>query len=133
MSHPFETELDVRFRDLDAFGHVNNAVYATYCETARARFLREAVGETFAEPNQVVAHLELDFEAPLAHADADRVRVGVCVREIGGSSVRLGYELRDGHRTVATAETVQVLVDPETGAPRPVPDEWRDALAGYRC
>jgi acyl-CoA thioester hydrolase len=130
-SHPFETALDVRFRDLDAFGHVNNAVYATYCETARARFLREAVGETFSEPNQVVARLELDFEAPLA--GADRVRVGVCVREVGESSVRLGYELRDDGRTVATGETVQVLVDPETGEPRPVPEAWRDALAGYRC
>jgi len=57
----YETEIDVRYSDLDSLGHVNNAVYATYLELARVRYLQDAFDAPAEEPDFVVAHLELDF------------------------------------------------------------------------
>lgn len=122
----FRTAVQVRFRDLDAFGHVNNAVFATYCEVARTRFLRDRMGVDLSSAGVVVAHLEVDFQAPVT--DAETVTVDLTVAGVSRSSFTLEYDLRVGGDRVATAETVQVAVDPETGGTRPIPDAWRRAL-----
>jgi acyl-CoA thioester hydrolase len=127
--YAFETTVQVRFRDLDAFGHVNNAVYATYCETARTTYLQRAVGVDLSTVGLVVAHLSVDFRAPID--DTEAVTVGLDVTSLGRTSFTIGYDLRVGDDLVATAETVQVAVDPETRSSRPVPDEWRRTLAAH--
>jgi acyl-CoA thioester hydrolase len=121
----YETEIDVRFRDFDSLGHVNNAVYATYFELARLRYLRDAFDAPELEPNFVVARLEVDFRAPITEATA--VSVGMGVVDVGETSFRLVYEVRSGETVSARGETVQVTVD-EDGSPAPVPDGWRSRL-----
>jgi acyl-CoA thioester hydrolase len=123
----YRTAVQVRFRDIDAFGHVNNAVFATYCEVARTRFLRDRMGVDLSSAGVVVAHLEVDFRAPVT--DAETVTVALNVSDVGRSSFTLSYDLRAEGDRVATAETVQVAVDPETGGTRPIPDAWRRVLA----
>lgn len=124
-SFDYERRIDVRYRDLDSMGHVNHAVYASYCEQARIEFLREAVGLAGADPEMVVARLELDYERPIEFGDEVTVAVGVGDR--GRTSFGLRYEIRvDGERA-ATAETTQVVVDGD-GRPRAIPDGWRDVL-----
>jgi len=127
----FETDVAVRYRDLDTYGHVNNAVYVTYCETARVAFLRELFDRTFddLEHGFVVAHVEVDYRRPIG--DVESVAVRVAVDHVGTTSFTTSYELLVDDETVATAETVQVVVDPDTRETRPVPDEWREVFARY--
>ncbi|MXV64283.1 acyl-CoA thioesterase [Natronorubrum sp. JWXQ-INN-674] len=113
----------VRLRDIDFMGHVNNAVYATFLEEARETYFRDVLGVSLVDVGTVLANLEIDYVRPI-DADAD-VTVGVRVPELGTSSLPMEYEIRaDGDRA-ATARTVQVLVDRETGESRPIPEEWR--------
>ena len=127
---PFETTVAVRYRDLDPMGHVNNAVYATYLETARTEFLREVLDIDVAEAGGVVvASLSVEFHAPLTGTGP--VTAFVWVPEIGETSCTFAYELRRDGRRVADGETTLVTLD-ETGEPASLPDEIRAALAEYR-
>lgn len=123
--HTFETPVQVRFRDLDALGHVNNAVYATYLEAARVRYFREEYGLGFRDLGFVVARLELDYRAPIT--DTDEVVVSIGVADVGETSFTLAYEIRDDDTVAATAETVIVCLD-DGGSPSPIPEEWRSKL-----
>jgi len=125
----YETEMPVRFRDIDAVGHVNNAVYATYLEQARIEYIEAVMGTEVVESGSVIVHLDIDYERSIEHG-AD-VTVGVRVPEIGGSSIPMEYEIRADGATAATGSTVMVTVDPETGSARPLPDRWRDRIAAH--
>jgi acyl-CoA thioester hydrolase len=127
----FEIDVAVRYRDLDTYGHVNNAVYLTYCETARVEFLRELFDRSFDDLDVgfVVAHAEIDYRQSIG--DVERVPVRIGVEHVGTTSFTLSYDLRVDGETAATAESVQVVVDQETRAAEPVPDRWREAFAAY--
>jgi acyl-CoA thioester hydrolase len=57
----YTTDIEVRYRDLDTMGHVNNAVYATYLEQARMDYFRDLLGLTMDDVQGVIAHLEIDY------------------------------------------------------------------------
>ena len=124
----YETEIEVRYSDLDTFGHVNNAVYATYLELARVRYLQEEFDASAEEPNFVVAHLELDFLKPVA--ELTTVTVGVGVEDVGRTSFDLTYEVESDGSLAARGESTQVTVD-GSGDPTPVPEEWRAVLEAH--
>lgn len=124
-----ETAIPVRFRDVDAAGHVNNAVYATYLEQARVEYTEAVIGTETVGFEKVIAHLELDYERSVEHG-AD-VTVGVRVPEVGTSSIPMEYEIRADGATAATGSTVMVTVDPETGGARPLPEGWRERIAAH--
>ena len=126
----YETELGVRFRDVDAMGHVNNAVYATYLEQARVDYYADVLGVGLDDIDTVLVNLEIDYRSEIALDDEVTVAMGV--RDIGESSVTAAYEVRVGERVAATAETVQVYVDPEEGGSRPLPEAWVDRMEAYR-
>ena len=118
--------LELRFRDVDAFGHVYHAEYLTFLDTLRARWFA-AVGVD--DPEQyVVARVEIDYLCSLVLAD-DRVRATFDVERVGTSSITLREVVltADG-REVARTRVVVVLRDPATGASRPVRDRERAAL-----
>ena len=124
-----ETDIQVRFRDIDSMDHVNNAVYATYLEQARAAFYDKVFGEPLTDVDSVLATLTIDYRAPIELGD--RVTVSVAVTELGRSTIPMEYEitLEDG-TVAATAETVQVAFDREEGTSRPIPEAWRRAIEG---
>ncbi|WP_129115605.1 acyl-CoA thioesterase [Halegenticoccus tardaugens] len=124
----YEVPIRVRFRDLDPMGHVNNAVYASYCEQARISYFSDVLDLDPATPGMVLAHLELDYERAVTF-DED-LAVSVRVPRLGTSSFPTEHEVRVGDELAATAETTQVVVDDE-GAPRPIPDEWRERIADF--
>lgn len=124
--YDYEVELEVRLRDIDFMGHVNNATYATYLEQAREAFFRDALGVSLVDTGTVLVNLEIDYVRPIA-ADSD-VTVAVDVPELGDSSLPLEYEIRADGRRAATASTVQVVRDPDTGDSVPLPDEWRSRI-----
>ncbi|UPV76751.1 acyl-CoA thioesterase (plasmid) [Halorussus limi] len=127
--YEYATELDVRFRDLDAMGHVNNAVYATYLEQARADYYADVVDIPLPEADTVLVNLSIAYRRPVT-AD-ETVAVALGVGDLGESSIPMEYEIRTGDGVAATAETVQVVFDRETGESRSIPQEWRDRITRY--
>ncbi|RDI72958.1 acyl-CoA thioesterase [Halopelagius longus] len=123
---PYRAEVDVRFQDLDAVGHVNNAVYATYCEQARVDFFEDVIGLRSTDLNIVLASLQLQYRKPIEGTGT--VSVELDVPEVGNSSFTMAYELTYEGEVVATGESVQVVVDPETRESVRVPDSWREAV-----
>uniref|UniRef100_A0A8A2VKG4 Acyl-CoA thioesterase n=1 Tax=Haloterrigena alkaliphila TaxID=2816475 RepID=A0A8A2VKG4_9EURY len=129
-SDAYDVEIDVRLRDVDFMGHVNNAVYATYLEEAREAYFQDVVGVSMTDVGTVLATLEIDYARPI-EAD-ETVTVALTVSELGTSSLHLEYVVRADGERAATARTVQVLVDRETGESRPIPDEWRARIDAAR-
>jgi acyl-CoA thioester hydrolase len=125
---PFETTVSVRYRDLDPMGHVNNAVYASYLESARNDFFRDVLGEELADTDAVLASLSLDFAAPIR--SGDDVTVAVWIPEVGETSCTFAYEVRANGDRAATGETVLVTLD-DAGEPIPLPERLRTTAADY--
>ena len=114
----------VRFRDVDALGHVNNAVFLTYLEEARIAFLVPLGAEV---SNMILARVEIDFRAPLRMGD--EIEIGVRTANLGTKSFELEYEMRSGDAIAAEAKTVLVSFDYESGRSIELPESWREALA----
>jgi acyl-CoA thioester hydrolase len=128
----FSTTLEVIWRDLDALGHVNNAVYFTYLEYARMKYLQE-LGLAFRDPRDVgiiLAEAACTYHSPLSLGE--RVTVWVRVSEMRHSSFIFEYRMEGGDgRLAATGRTVQVCYDYAAGRSVPIPDRWRAAITAY--
>ena len=118
----------VRFRDLDPMGHVNNAVFLTYIESARVAFLRHlGAATTLDEMSIIVARIEIDFRAPVGFGED--VEIAVRASRFGGKSFDLEHELRVGDTVVAEVKTVLVTYDYAKHEPVEIPGDWREKLA----
>ena len=122
--------LKVRFRDLDALNHVNNAVYLTYLEETRIAMM-DAIGVSrlmTREKSWILARSEIDYRLPAVMGDV--LRIEVHPGEIRNSSFDLRYRIvRDADgRLIAEARSVQVCYDYVHGHPTRVPNEWRERL-----
>jgi acyl-CoA thioester hydrolase len=111
----YRHRLTVRFRDCDAMGHVNHAVYFTYLEQCRLTFWREVTGTPSPHTRVIIARAECDYRAP-AHF-GDELEVRLRVGTIGRSSFTLEYEIAYAatDRQVATGTTVMVSYDYDAG------------------
>ena len=131
MSH-FIHRLEVRFRDCDAMGHTNNAVYLTYLEQTRFAHWRALWGFGTPQlppgrPGVILARVECDYKRQTKYGDVLEIRLTVA--EIGRSSFRYEYQIVDEEgRTVLTANTVQVMYDYTAEKPVPIPDDIRQLL-----
>ena len=116
MSFTWLTEERVRFRDCDAMGHVNNAVYSTYLEQARIAILGGL--ETY-----ILARVEIDFRAELRAGEDLEVR-SRCAR-VGTKSFDLEHQIWVGERLVAEAKSVLVGYDYTVGTSVPLTENHR--------
>lgn len=128
----FSTSLDVRWRDLDALSHVNNAVYFTYLEHARVNYLRH-LGLAGDDPSRIgiiMAEAQCSYRSPLRLGE--HVTVHVRVAELRNSSFSFEYEITgaDG-RLAATAATVQVCYDYDAARPVRIPPAWRQTITAF--
>jgi acyl-CoA thioester hydrolase len=123
-----EERIRIRWRDVDNYGHVNNAVYLTYLEEARDEWLERALGPDGDLWDYVVARVAIDFKRELTQAD-DVLLARCGLGSLGRASVHTREELvtRDGE-VAAEAESVLVARDRETGRSRPLRDDERGAL-----
>jgi acyl-CoA thioester hydrolase len=118
----------VRFRDLDPMGHVNNAVFLTYIESARVAFLRQlGAAPTLEDMTIIVARIEIDFRAPVRLGD--EVEITARVSRFGDKSFDLDHELLVDGKVVAEAKSVLVTYDYGKREAVPIPDDWREKLA----
>jgi acyl-CoA thioester hydrolase len=126
------TRLEVRLGDLDPFGHVNNAVIATYVEQGRVLYLRDVLG-TGVDPVSmpfILARLEIDYLSQVMFSDA--VEVGSRVDWIGRTSIGMSHLLvnQDG-RELARSDAVLVAFDYSIEKPMPVTDTWRATMVAH--
>ncbi|CAN1497959.1 FcbC Predicted thioesterase [Candidatus Nanopelagicaceae bacterium] len=118
----YQSKQYVRWGDLDAFGHVNNATYLIYAQEARFAWSKML--------EMVVARAEVDFIAPIYTGDI-YIDVEIWVHKIGNSSFALTYEMKNGDELVARVKTVQVTVSMDTKKSRPINDAEREFLTKY--
>jgi len=118
----FQGKQYVRWGDLDAFGHVNNATYLTYAQEARFEWSKML--------EMVVARAEVDFIAPIYDGDIF-IDVAIWVNKIGNSSFGLTYEMKNGDQLLAVVKTVQVTISMDTKKSRPLKDAEREFLNKY--
>ena len=115
----FQSKQYVRWGDLDAFGHVNNATYLIYAQEARYAWSKMI--------EMVVARAEVDFIAPIYTGDF-YLDIEIWVNKIGTSSFGVTYEMKNGDELVAVVKTVQVTVSMDTKKSRPLNDAERELL-----
>ncbi len=128
---PFSVRFPVRFRDVDMLGHVNNAVYFTYMETARTEYWMHVFGVDSLEGiSFIVAHAECDFK--IAAKLGDELEVSIRTSEIRNSSFVWDYEIRNAGTgdLFASGRTIQVYFDYDTQKSMPVPPDVRARLQG---
>lgn len=130
---PFEVTIEVAFRDIDAFGHVNNAVFFSYMEYARVKFAIELFeGTGLAEDSLLDIPLIL-VEATCTYRSPalldEKLKLGVGVSRFGSSSFDLIYRFsgEDG-RLVATGKTIQVMYDYSLGRAFPIPETIKNKV-----
>ncbi len=124
MNH--ETRIKIRWRDMDAYGHVNNAVYLNYLEECRDRLVEDLFGQVAWD--FVLVHVGIDYRRQLTQSDGE-VIAGCAVTSFGRSSVRTTEEIRLADGTiVAEAESVIVPREHDTPASRPLTARERDVL-----
>ena len=123
-----EKQIEIRWRDQDAYGHVNNAVYLTYLEEVRDEWLERALGDSGDAWGYVTARVAIDFRRELTQDD-EAVVARLWLTRIGTSSVTTREEIVTvGGELAAEAEAVLVARDTETGRSRPLSDVERAAL-----
>jgi acyl-CoA thioester hydrolase len=125
--YPFSCPIQVRWRDLDAFGHVNNATFASYLEMARTEAWIELFGgRDVLEIPFFVKRLEIDYRRPLGIEG--NVRVWLRIGEIRGASFVFEYVVEAGGEVAAEATTRLACVDKSTGRPVPIDPDVRKTL-----
>ncbi len=125
----FTHRASVVFRDVDALGHVNNAVYLTYLETARLAYWAAVTGNrSLEELNVILARVEVDFRSPAFHGEL--LDVGVKTTALKRSSFGMAFRIvaADSGRLVADAHKVLVCYDYATRRPVPIAEPVRAAL-----
>ena len=123
----------VRWDDIDAFGHVNNAKYLIFAQEARFQwsyyeFIKR--NETPSIVEMVVARAEVDFIAPI-YEGGSFVDVYIWVESVGTSSFTLNYEISSHGVLHARIKSVQVAISMETKKSRPLTDTEREFLKEY--
>jgi acyl-CoA thioester hydrolase len=124
----YRHRLAVRFRDCDAMGHVNHAVYFTYLEQCRLTFWRELTGGPTPHTRVIVARAECDYRAP-AHF-GDELEIRLSIGDLGRTSFGLIYEIVNAatDQKLADGKTLLVCYDYAANKPVPLPDATRALL-----
>ena len=123
-----EKRIEVRWRDVDNYGHVNNAVYLTYLEEVRDEWLARTLRDDEAVWDYVIAHVSIDFRREVTQGD-DEVLATCALERIGTSSVRTRERVVLPSGVVAAeASAVLVARDRTTGRSRPITTKERAAF-----
>ena len=129
---PYEEQIEVVFRDVDAMGHVNNAVFFTYMETARIKYVTKLFEMTdLLDLPLILVRAECDYKSPALLGE--QLTVGTGITRFGNKSFDLAYRIvaQDG-RLIATGQTIQVMYDYQARSAFPIPDEIKKRVSDYQ-
>ena len=130
-----KTNIEIRFVDVDAFRHVNNANYLTYIEIARVKYFDEIVGWQYdwSKRGIILAKAEIDFIIPIEMRD--EISVYVRCSRLGNKSFDLEYRIvrmfKGQEQLMADAVTVMVAFDYDEKKSIEVPEEWRQVIKRF--
>jgi acyl-CoA thioester hydrolase len=123
----YRTDIQVRFNDTDALGHLNNTSFALYAEQARVEFFRSlGMGRI----TLILAHISLDFRKQVKFGD--KVYVETRVEKIGNTSVTLSQTIFSNGDLATEVRSVVVLFDYDAQKPKSISDELRTRLEDYQ-
>jgi len=134
MPTDFSTLIPIRYGDVDAQGHVNNARNLTFIEHARMEYLLHLGlwdGHDFKDLGLIVADVHIAFRAQILFGQTVRVRTWIS--RLGNKSIRFEYRLEDADtgQLLSEAETVMVTYDYHTDRSIRVPETWREKIAAF--
>jgi acyl-CoA thioester hydrolase len=135
--YPYETQIQVTFRDLDALGHVNNAVFFTYLETARIQYITKFLEQGLPTRFDLLSIPIILVEATCSYKSqalfGEKLIVGVGVSRFGNKSFDLVYKIvgEDG-RLVAIGKTVQVMYSYDENSAFPIPDIIKESVYTFQ-
>jgi len=121
----FVVPIEVRFGDLDVMGHVNNATYLTYFETARLKYYGHLIASpALDEVDIILAEVTCTYKSPALYGEV--LDVGIRTEQIGRKSFVLSYRVEEqqSHRLIATGRSVQVAFDYASGQTKPVSETF---------
>ena len=126
MQTPYRTNVQVRFADTDALGHLNNTAFSFYAEHARLEFFSDLGAEV---QGLILARIALDFRRQVRFRED--VYVLTKVERVGNSSVTLAQEVYAEGELAAEVSSVVVLFDYEAGRPKRIPEDVRERLGAH--
>jgi acyl-CoA thioester hydrolase len=122
------SKIEIRFNDVDIYGHVNNAVYLSYLEQARISFFNQLIGKdhNWLEEGIIVANVNINYLKPILF---DNYITGeVWLDEIGSKSFKLGYKLYQNDIEVSNATTTMVCMNFVERKSIYFPEKWKQKL-----
>ena len=129
----YRIDIDIRFPDIDALGHVNNAVYLTYFEHSRVHYWRDIFHWNLRENGVIVARTEVNYLKPVMLED--KIACYVRTTRIGNSSFDLSHVLvkitPKGEEICTTGKTVCISFDYALNRPAPLPEKERKKIIAY--
>lgn len=126
------TVVEVRFADMDSFGHVNNAKFLTFIEQARIKYFDDISGWHYDATKEgvILAHASVDFIRPLDFKEKLSV-LTMCIA-VGTKSISIVHRIISGEKEeIASAESVVVAFDYIGMKSVPVPQRWRAAIGKF--
>jgi acyl-CoA thioester hydrolase len=127
--------ISVRFRDVDALGHVNNAVFLTYLETARVEYIHSVVFDTatrnISDWGLILAQISCDFKKPIYLGQA--VEVGTRIAEMRNSSFLVEQRIEADGQLAALAKAVLVHYDYQDGKSVRIPGGFRSRVESFEA
>ncbi len=129
----FKIPIQIRFKDIDLMGHVNNAVYFSYFEVGRLRFFKDVLNAKGIEDfSFILAKTEADFYSPIT-IEADNVFLKIWAGEFGKKSFKFFYEIVNENESVkyAAGTSVQVFFDYKKNITIPIPESFKEKIKEY--
>ncbi len=127
------TSIQIRFTDIDVFGHVNNDIYAELFDTARYTFIKDLLPDLDPKGRSIVlVHLDTDFRKQILFTD--RICVETWINKVGERSVGMGQRIVNEEDGSVHAESSSVLSTYDAALQQsfPMPEKWRKALEAIK-
>lgn len=133
-NYRFYHPIEVRYADIDAQRHVNNAIYFSYMEQARAQYLRSLglwSDEDYDRLGVILAEATCRFLRAIEFGQP--IRVGAATVRLGNKSFEMAHSIQDSEGGIefAVGQVVLVAYDYQAGTSIPVPDRWREIMAEF--
>ena len=131
-SFNFVRAQEVEFRDIDGMGHVNNAVYLNYLESAKIDYFRRVLGLTELEEMGIVGDVRITYRSPALLGET--LAVGARVARLGTKSMEFEFEIRGpDERLVAEAASAHVAYDYGSRSTVEIPRDWRARIEEFEA
>lgn len=121
-------KIQVRFSDIDVMGHVNNAVYLNYFETARMHYFNQMLGKDWDWNSDGIILLRNEIDYVKSVLLRDTPIISIFVNKIGTKSFELGYELKVGHEIYTTGKSTLVCFNYKTQKTVEIPSKLKEKL-----